>query len=925
MRTPSQSYRTPTAACNNLPRIRKRPPLLESLESRELFSTFTVTNTLDSGPGTLRQAITDANANAGLDTIDFHVGGGGIRKISPTSALPDITDPVILNGTTQTPYAGTPLVQIDAQVNITVGGNTIRGLSFTSPNGIPGATLTFNGGSGSTIAGNYFGVTPAGDSDPSDGISMNGSTNNVIGGTSASDRNVIDGQNFGLSLTAGSAGNVISGNYIGTDPTGMTAQGSSGITIDSSSNNTIGGTAPGAGNLISGHLGIRLQSGDGTVIQGNLIGTDVTGTRVPPNTFGVPSSNITGIEILAGDNTLIGGTTPGARNVISGNQVGIAIGADYFHPLPIASVTIQGNFIGTDITGTQPIPNENGIGIGSAQGSNVLIGGTTPGTANVIAFNDFKGVSVGDASGVRILGNSIYSNQFNASPALGIDLGGDGVTPNDPSTDVGDADTGPNGLQNFPVITAADATSVPGTTIISFTLNSGISTDYRIEFFANAAADPSGYGEGQTYLGSTDVKTDDFGAVSFNTPIHVAAPGQFITATATNISPASADFNSTSEFSADFQATGGPVAPPPPPGGLPMLSIAGVSAAEGDSGATDFNFPVTLSASSATDVTVQYGTAPGTADASDYTPASATLTIPAGQTAGTITVHVSGDTAVEPDEVFTVNLSSPTGASIATGTATGTILNDDLGGTPAASSLAARIIAKVPASVIAGQPAKNTSATVTVINQGQTTLSNPVTIRLVVSPDTTLDSSDTQVTTTTKVLKLKPGQSKATVIKIPSFPAVPDGQYFLLADVTTAGDPGTSAASATPFTIAAPFVDLVPTSPVIPAAVKHGAALLVPLTVRNAGNIAAAGPISVHLFASADAIASDDDQDLGIVTTSINLKPDAAKALKFRGLIPNSLPAGTYHLITTIDAANQFPESDETNNTVASSNTFTVS
>src|SRR5437773_409242 len=110
--------------------------LVERLEARQLFSTFTVTSTANSGAGTLRQAILDANAAAGADTIVFAVTGTGVKTITPTAALPDITSQVLIDGTTQTGYAGTPLVEIVGSgtpngttlLVISAGSTTLRGL-----------------------------------------------------------------------------------------------------------------------------------------------------------------------------------------------------------------------------------------------------------------------------------------------------------------------------------------------------------------------------------------------------------------------------------------------------------------------------------------------------------------------------------------------------------------------------------------------------------------------------------------------------------------------------------------------------------------------------------------------------------------------------------------------------------------------------
>ena len=235
-----------------------------------------------------------------------------------------------------------------------------------------------------------------------------------------------------------------------------------------------------------------------------------------------------GVLIDAGAaSNVIGGTSASYRNVISGNDGG---------GIRIAGATtggtlVQSNYIGTDATGAANLGNNSfGIYIDGAPGNTV--GGSTA-VANLIRGNLGDGVQIVGNSAVnnRVWANSIYENQ-----GLGINLGLDAVTAND----TGDADVGGNNLQNFPVLS-----SPAGGSTINWTLNSTLSATYTLDFYANAAADsPSGYGEGQTYLGrvsgvTTDVSGDAAGVFSFT-----AQPGQpFITATATDSS------GSTSEFS----------------------------------------------------------------------------------------------------------------------------------------------------------------------------------------------------------------------------------------------------------------------------------------------------------------------------------------------------------------------------------------
>ncbi len=452
--------------------------------SNALLSTFTVINTNDGGPGSLRDAIDTANGTTGADTIDFNIPGAGAHTIQPASALPTITDPVTIDGTTQPGYAGTPIIELDGTnagafqdgLRISAGSSTVRGLVINRFKH-DGIQLTTNGGN--TIEGNYIGIDVAGTTalpngtDPGGGnkagVFVNNIAGNTIGGTTAAQRNVISGNHDYNVLMAGSAatGNVIRGNYVGPDAgatTGLSGFPINGILlIGSATGNTIGPS-----NVISGnYLGIELNAAPGNVVKGNYIGTDAS----------------------------VAGTT---------NLGNTAIGVNVI-----------------------------------ADGS--TIGGTITGDRNRIAFNG-RGVSVGSGVGNRILTNEIYTNG-----SLGIDLGSTGVTPND----AGDGDTGANDLQNFPTITSVSQPAF-GQTLIEGDLASEASKTYRLEFFRSNACDSSSNGEGQFFIGTTNVTTDGSGNAPFSFTADTATgTSQQITATATDPS------GNTSEFSACATIGGG--------------------------------------------------------------------------------------------------------------------------------------------------------------------------------------------------------------------------------------------------------------------------------------------------------------------------------------------------------------------------------
>ena len=335
-------------------------------------------------------------------------------------------------------------------------------------------------------------------------------------------------------LIQGSNGNLIQGNYVGTDAAGTAAVGNfgAGIELNSGAQNNVV-----AGNVISGNGkdGVVLWSATANVLRSNLIGTNAAGTLALGNAdFGIWITNASG-------NT-IGGASGTDGNVISGNGLdGIAISANSNDNL------VQGNRIGTNAAGTAAIPNAF-AGIWISDSSRNTIGGTVANAGNVISGNLTSGVEIeGNGSTQNaILGNLIYAN----AGGLGIDLGANGVTANDSN----DNDNGPNDLQNFPVLAGGSYNGTTLTVTGSLTSKSGT---YRIEFFASGTADPSGYGEGQRYLGTlaAPLVLSGTGTQSFTfTQAVVLNPGEVITATATDIGS-----GNTSEFSAALYSVTGTV------------------------------------------------------------------------------------------------------------------------------------------------------------------------------------------------------------------------------------------------------------------------------------------------------------------------------------------------------------------------------
>jgi hypothetical protein len=719
----------------------------ESLEQRQLMS-FTVVNAADSGAGSLRQAILDANANPGADVIDFNIPGTGLHFISPATALPAITDAVTISGYSQPgSSANTLAVGDNANPTICLNGFALpagsNGLTVTASNTVikglqifqfPGSGVVLNGAGNNAVTGCFIGTKPS-----SGGPAPNGtgvlvlSSNNVIGETGVDSRNVISG-NLVCGVDVRGQGNVLRNNYVGTDTTGLAAVPNTtdagtfpmGAITLYNGGNTVGGTLAGAGNVIAGNRQngiLAWNTGDiANAYQGNYIGLGADGDTPIANTYGIYLA-------LGTRNNLIGGTTVAARNVISANNgFGIVLdGADGVGGRGAVNTTIQGNYIGTDKSGTQPrgfgqqdgiyafatknltiggptsrpgtgagnVISSNNAGPGS--GSGIVLGGTTDsvvkgnvvglkadGTSvlgeqaygivisgarnqiggndlddgNVFSGNTYDGVhlesetatgnvvlgnaiglsydravpagngrdgvrivlganrnDIGTAAvtepanyiganggcGVRIqsagtdlnrilnnriglvglgnhehgvliadgaqnnsvsarntithndgagiavtgaatLDNVLVANNINWNGGLGIDLGADGITPNDPL----DADSGPDSLQNSPVLTSANL--APGNVLtVDGVLQSTPNSHFVIIFYMSPSADPSGYGEGEENIGTALVDTDAAGNATIHyvsTPSYVIDPTWVISATASQ-----SLIGGTSEFS----------------------------------------------------------------------------------------------------------------------------------------------------------------------------------------------------------------------------------------------------------------------------------------------------------------------------------------------------------------------------------------
>jgi titin len=379
-------------------------------------ATFTVTTTADSGPGSLRAAITASNGAAGPNVIDFSIGSGP-QTITPLSALPTIMQPVMIDGTSQPGFAGVPLIRLDGKniagatgLSIVAGTSTVEDLKIVDWS----VGVELQGAGGSVVSGNDIGNT--GNAAVANGVGVlvdQGSASNTIGGTLGSARNVISGNStVGVELTdAATQLNTVEGNAIGTNAarTAGLANGAGVLITGDAQSNTIGGTTAAARNLISGNTnhGVDISGSNSNLVEGNYIGTNKAGTAALAN-------GSTGVSLTAGSSSnTIGGTTAGARNVISGDGLhgidvaGITNATTGQCQAPLtASNVIMGNRIGTNAAGTAAVSNlENGIQLDKCS-SSTRVGGPTKSARNLISGNA-AAVEIEDSNGNVIEANYI--------------------------------------------------------------------------------------------------------------------------------------------------------------------------------------------------------------------------------------------------------------------------------------------------------------------------------------------------------------------------------------------------------------------------------------------------------------------------------------------------------------------------------------
>lgn len=725
-------------------------------------ATYTVTNTNNSGAGSLRQAILDSNANAtgAPHTINFNIGSGA-KLISPTSALPTITRGVTINGSSQPGFNDAPLIEISgASAGATTNGfmvsnvgATFRSLIINRFDGdgirVQGTVADAKTGAdvyGCWIGTNAFGNVAAGNGGHGINIvaSKTGSYN-LIGDVGSASRNVISGNDGdGIHVAPDVQGAVIViNNYIGVGSTGASNVGNAGDGVEAAPysylyddgywidnewhsilyyyGTFIGGTQAGSGNVISfnGGNGITIPAPTGpsnTIaipIRGNYIGTDANGTvdcgnsghgisvgtgvwcRIGDDGRGnvISGNGFSGIEYRGGlvelnDNFIgtnsIGTYLPnglhGARFIDVGNIkiFDCTIGNNLLRGISLEGTcgewSIAGNRIGTNTVGSDLGNGSDGIYVAafspnygggwSTWGSGGNVGPDTDASlpGNKIAFNGGDGLRiVAPTVFCKAFGNEYWSNSGQA-----IDLGTNGVDVNDAN----DADSGPNDLQNAPVLSFATPKRVVGT------LNSKPGLGYTFDIYV-AEPDANGYGEGKTRLGSTYGEADANGDVTFVLAGLNLTPGSQVTAIAgatydtdpswgtVSIRPTTSEFSSNIVVAASDTGDFG-------------LNTASASLSESTSSIT---LTVNRTGGSTGAASVDYTITGVTATAgSDYSGTSGTLNFQSGQTTRTITVPIINDAIDELDETLKVKLTNPMGGPQITGIAetTITIVDNDL-------------------------------------------------------------------------------------------------------------------------------------------------------------------------------------------------------------------------------------------------------
>jgi hypothetical protein len=908
---------------------------MERLEGRALLAAVVVTGTGDTsatdGVVTLREALISINNGASLnadvtpvgtfgagDTITFNIPGAGVQTITPSSSLPTIVKPVVINGYSQSGTSQNTLTDTDnailgIEIDGTNAGLAADGLVFgTGSGGSVVSGLVINrftgvgilvGSDGNSITGNFIGTNAAGTAglvaNGSFGIEVRGGFRNTIGGTSPAARNVIGGNSDGIHLNTGSQNTLIQGNWIGVAVDGATAivnrlhgvvlQGNEGLGVQ---NNEIGGTATGAGNIIanSGAAGVAIF-GEVAAIRQNS-GNTILGNSIYHNGLNNPAT-LPGID-------LVSASTYSTGDGVTANDAGdLDAGPNLLQNFPeLTSVT--GNGVSTTIVGTlgsQPnttyrvefFSSPGTIGTASRQGQTYLgFTDVTTNAAGLGAFNAVLAISVPDGRFVTATATSggdnaavVVPNILGTAANFSV-LAASAVTITGATTLVGDVGVTPGSVINGAFTTTgtihvADAVAAQAQIDLTKAYNSlaamtpfidltgqelgGLTLTPGVYHFNSSAqltgplplrldtqGDPHALFVFQ--IGSTLTTSDAVGSavvvlngssdqifwqigssatIGVGTSFvgNILAQASITLATGATLSsgralartgavtldtiladPTTPSQNNTSEFSAPVQK------------GIPAISIDDVTRLEGNTLTSNAIFTVSLSTLSLQTVTVVATTAGGTASApADYGALSATtLTFAPGETTKTVFVAINGDSQVELNESYFVNLTAATNATIADGQGLGTIVNDDVAvippptlsindvallegdaGTISAvftvtlSAVSAQTVTVVAASAdgtaLSGSDYAPFPATTLTFAPGETTK----TVTIVVSGDTLVESDETFVVnlTTPANATLADNQGFGTILNDDSTPVVVIPPTLSIEDVVVVeGDSG---------------------------------------------------------------------------------------------------------------------------------------
>ena len=860
-------------------KVRSRTrPNLEALDQRLLLTVYTVTNTLDSGDGSLRAAITSSNADtAQANEIDFDITPPGLAVITPlasSGALPTITQAVVINGTTQpqldpTAPASGPLIEIDgsqvgaipAELTVATNGVTIEGIDFQH---LGGAAISLSSVGSDVVQGNYIGIDPtgtmSGGNTGQNGILVT-SASNTIGGTTAAARNVIADFPIGVELATGATFSVVQGNYIGTNAAGTSALTATtpGNGVDTnSSQNTIGGFAAGSGNVISGwQYGINLNNSALNTIVGNFIGTDESGN------IGIGNS-LDGIYV--GGSTGSAQNTIGARDPSQGSDanpvvVGNVISDNARNGITVTEFSpftrIQGNKIGVGANGAASLGNGNNGILLNGQTS-ALVGlatltgnGTNTETpfGNVITNNGTKSPLSSPAAGILVSGgsnNGILTNSIYNNAGLGIQL-----------SRVSQPTSAP---------TISSALSGGSQTRIAGTIVEQPLTTYRIQLFASTSGKA---GNGQTFIDEFDVTTDSSGNGSLDTTIGVAVPvGQYLTATATQNA---ASNPSTSAFSAPVQV------------GQAIVSDLGITqtAQSGN--------PLVGQPYSYTVVVVNSGQDAATGvTIMDTLPANSTLVSTSLGTLsnGVLTIDV-GDLAIAQTMTYVITVKPTTTTNAFTNTAS--VSGDNIDPNPANNTttpLTETVLADADLAVVL-TPATNPTAIgtpltfiMTVTNEGPSTANNVITTvtlpadysNITAAPDQGTFSVSGNVLTISSGILPSSGSSSVTFTATPGVA----GTESTTATVSNPGlnggpalaDPNTANNTVTVPVTAANAADLALDISAAPDPVLVGNTLFYTITITNNGPSDATDPILTDALPSSVTYDPSQSSDQGGGTLS---------------------------------------------------------